>query len=323
MESYDVVIIGGGPIGIACAIEAQKNNLSYVVIEKGTIANSIYHYPLYMQFFSTADLLEIDNIPFITTEKKPGRKDALEYFQAIVRTRKINIHLYEKMLLVQKSANGFKIATSKAEYEAQNVVIATGFYDIPKMMNVKGETLPKVRHYYTEPYPYTHQKVAVIGASNSAVDAALEIYRKGGDVTMLVRGGEINPRVKYWIKPDIENRIKEGSIKVFYHAMVTEITETKVKFLQNCDEHEIDNDYVLALTGYLPNFKMLEDMGIEVSGEAKVPVHNKETMETNVKGIYLAGVVCGGKETFLWFIENSRIHAKQIMENIVKVDVLK
>jgi len=315
MNLYDVVIIGGGPIGIACAIEAQKKNLSYLIIEKGTIANSIYHYPLYMRFFSTANLLEIDNIPFITTDPKPGRKDALEYFQAIVRTRKINIHLYEEMLSVEKSKN-FHITTTKATYEAKHIILATGFYDIPNLMHVKGENLPKVKHYYTEPYPYTHQNVVVVGASNSSVDAALEIYRKGGNVTMLIRGSAIGERVKYWIKPDIENRISEGSIKAYFNAQITEITEDKVFFQHENEIKFLDNDFVLALTGYLPNFKMLQNLGIELQGEDLIPQHNTETMETNVKGIYLAGVVCGGKQTHLWFIENSRIHAKMIMEHI-------
>lgn len=317
MKIFDLIIIGGGPIGIACAIEAQKKHLSYLIIEKGTIANSIYHYPLYMRFFSTADLLEIDNVPFITTDNKPGRKDALEYFQALVRTRDLHINLYEKMLSIEKEEN-FTVTTTKATYQAQNVILATGFYDIPNLIGVKGENLPKVKHYYSEPYPYTGQKVVVVGASNSSVDAALEVWRKGGEVTMLVRGNAIGERVKYWIKPDIENRIAEGSIKAYFGANLTEITDKTVQISHKGQLKTLANDFVLALTGYLPNFEMLKAAGIALEGPQLLPQHNTNTMETNVPGLYLAGVVCGGKQTHLWFIENSKIHAQKIIAHITQ-----
>lgn len=316
MDIYDIIIIGGGPIGIACALEAKKNNLSYLIIEKGTIANSLYNYPLYMTFFSTAEKLELDNIPFITSRPKPGRQDALEYYQGITRKYALNIHLYEKVLLVNKNRN-FHVTTTKRTYEAKHIIVATGFYDIPNPLQVKGEDLPKVKHYYSEPYPYAHQKVVVVGASNSAVDAALEIYRKGGEVSMIIRGEEIGRRVKYWVKPDIENRITEGSIKAYFNSEITEITPDKVFFKQGEQALSIDNDFVLALTGYLPNFEFLKSMGIELEAEACLPKHDTETMETNIEGIYLAGVVCGGKNTHLWFIENSRIHATRIIQHII------
>lgn len=318
MNIYDLVIIGGGPIGLACALEAEKKKLSYIILEKGTIANSLYHYPLYMRFFSSADRLEIDGVPFITTAPKPGRQEALEYYQGITRQRNINIHLYEKVSDVTKDGELFKVVSSKSEYTAKNVILATGFYDIPNPIQVKGEELPKVQHYYSEPYPYAKQKVVVIGASNSSVDAALEIYRKGGDVTMIVRGPEIGRRVKYWVRPDIENRISEGSIKAYFNAELTEIKDGSVIFRDgDGNTNEIENDFVLALTGYLPDFDFLGKAGVLLEGESMVPHHNDHTMETNVSGLYLAGVVCGGKNTHLWFIENSRIHAQIIMNAIV------
>ncbi|MEH7888837.1 YpdA family putative bacillithiol disulfide reductase [Elizabethkingia meningoseptica] len=318
MNIYDLVIIGGGPIGLACALEAEKKKLSYIILEKGTIANSLYHYPLYMRFFSSADRLEIDGIPFITTAPKPGRQEALEYYQGITRQRNINIHLYEKVTAVTKENDLFKIVSSKSEYTAKNVILATGFYDIPNRIHVKGEELPKVKHYYSEPYPYSKQKVVVVGASNSSVDAALEIYRKGGDVTMIVRGSEIGRRVKYWVRPDIENRITEGCIKAYFNSEITEIKENTVVFRdENDNTVEIENDFVLALTGYLPDFEFLDKTGVLLEGESMVPHHSDHTMETNVPGLYLAGVVCGGRNTHLWFIENSRIHAQIIMNAIV------
>lgn len=318
MECFDVIIIGGGPIGLNCALEAEKAGLSYLIIEKGTIVNSLYNYPLYMTFFSTAEKLEIANIPFISTAPKPGRREALEYYQGITRQRKLNINLYEKVLNIRKE-NIFSVETTKANYSAKNVIIATGFYDFPNLMKVKGEELPKVKHYYSEPYPYAKQKIAVIGSSNSAVDAALETYRKGAEVTMIVRHADISKSVKYWVKPDIENRIKEGEIKAFFHAEVVEITDRTIIFKdENQTIHEIENDFVLAMTGYLPNFEFLRNSGIQLQGDCLKPQYNENTMETNIAGLYLAGVVCGGKDTHLWFIENSRIHAEIIMNNIVK-----
>jgi len=318
MEILDILIIGGGPIGLNCALEAQENNLSYLIIEKGTIVNSIYNYPLYMKFFSTAEKLEIAGIPFISTAPKPGRQEALEYYQGITRQRNININVYEKVEKVSKERNIFEIETSKGKYFAKNVIISTGFYDIPNLMNIPGENLEKVKHYYTEPYPYAKQKIVVVGSSNSSVDAALETYRKGAEVTMIIRHSEISKNVKYWVKPDIENRIEEGSITAHFNSEIIEIKKNSVIFKdENGKVNEIENDFVLAMTGYLPDFDFLKNSGIDLQGDCLNPIYHPETMETNVKNLYLAGVVCGGKDTHLWFIENSRIHAEMIVRDII------
>ena len=318
MEILDLLIIGAGPIGLNCALEAKKNNLTYLIVEKGTIVNSLYHYPLYMRFFSTAEKLEIAEIPFITTAPKPGRQDALEYYQGIARQKDLSINLYEKVLNVRKNEEIFEVETSKSRYFAKNVIISTGFYDLPNTMNIPGENLEKVKHYYTEPYPFAQQKIVVVGSSNSAVDAALETYRKGAEVTMIIRHSEISKSVKYWVKPDIENRILEGSIKAHFNAELTEIKENAVIFKDEKGElHEIENDFVLAMTGYLPDFDFLRNTGIRLEGDCLNPYYNPETMETNIPNLYLAGVVCGGKDTHLWFIENSRIHANIIIKNIL------
>lgn len=318
MKNFDVVIIGGGPIGIVCGLEAKKRGLSYLIIEKGCIVNSLYNYPDNMTFFSSSDKLEIGGIPFISINARPYKSEALEYYRRIVTSKKLSINLFEEVKSVEQLPNDdFAIKTSKDSYTAKNVVIATGFYDIPNMMNIPGEELPKVSHYYKNPHFYAHQKVVVVGAANSSVDAALEIYRKGGDVTLVVRESEISSRVKYWVKPDIENRINEGSITALFNSEVLEIRETDVLIKTPDKSIILENDYVLALTGYKPNFSFLQKMGIKISeDETRRPDYNNETLETNVKGVYLAGVVCGGMETHKWFIENSRIHAPIIMENI-------
>jgi len=318
MEPLDLVIVGGGPIGIACGLEAQKNGLSYVILEKGPIVNSLYNYPNNMQFFSSSEKLEIDNIPFISKEAKPKRDAALEYYRRIVTNNKLNIRLFEKVTELKKKEDLFQITTTKETYLSKNIVLATGFYDLPNLLNIPGENLPKVSHYYKDPHFYARQKVAVIGASNSAIDAALECWRKGAEVSLIIRGPEVGQRVKYWVRPDIINRIKEGSIKAFYNTSVKEIKQTEIILNTEHGEVKLANDFVLALTGYMPNFKFLEQLGIELSKDAKrLPNYNPETMESNIKGLYLAGVICGGMETHKWFIENSRIHSEMITQHII------
>ena len=317
----DLIIVGGGPIGIACALDAKKNDLSYLILEKGTLVNSLYNYPSNMTFFSTSEKLELDEIPFISTNPKPHKQEALEYYRRIVTSNHLKIHLFEKVEKIEttEGESVHKVITTIGTYTSKNVIIATGFYDIPNYLKIPGEDLPKVAHYYGDPHFYATQKTIVVGASNSAVDAALEIYRKGGDVTMVVRGPAIGERVKYWVKPDIDNRIDEGSIKAVFNAELKEIKENEVIITSKEGDQALENDWVLLLTGYRPNFEFLKSMGIQLSDDGKkIPQYDPETMESNVKGLYLAGVICGGVETHKWFIENSRVHATMIVSDIVR-----
>ena len=319
METLDIIIVGGGPIGIACGLEAKKKGLSYLIVEKGTIVNSLFNYPINMQFFSSSERLEIDEIPFISKEAKPKRNESLEYYRRIVTSNKLNINLFETVEDVQKQDDLFLIKSDKNQYLAYNVIIATGFYDLPNMLDIPGEDLPKVSHYYKDPHYYASQKLAVIGASNSAVDAALECWRKGAEVTMIIREPEVGHRVKYWVRPDILNRINEGSIAAYFNSNVKEIRENEIIVDTPDGLITLDNNFVLALTGYMPNFAFLEQLGIILSDDEKrIPSYDESTMETNVNGLYLAGVICGGMETHKWFIENSRIHAKIIVKAILE-----
>ncbi|MDF2517308.1 MAG: hypothetical protein K0R59_2604 [Sphingobacterium sp.] len=317
-SSYDIIIVGGGPIGLACALEAKQANLNYLILEKGCLVNSLYNYPQNMTFFSSSERLEIGDIPFVTTNPKPKRTEALEYYRRIQQKFELDTHLFEEVLDIQRNEDAnFNVKTSKRSYVTKKVIIATGFYDIPMLLNIPGEKLDKVRHYYNDPHYYSGQKVIVVGASNSSIDAALETFRKGAQVTLVIRGNEISPRVKYWVKPDIENRIAAGEIDVLYNSQLTSVTETSASIQTPTGIVEIENDFVLALTGYRPNFDFLRKIGVNIPEQAPcIPCHNEQTMETNITGLYLAGVVCGGLNTHLWFIENSRIHAKQIIEHI-------
>ncbi|MBD1429593.1 YpdA family putative bacillithiol disulfide reductase [Sphingobacterium litopenaei] len=315
---YDVIIIGAGPIGIACGIAAKNNNLSHLIIEKGCLVNSLYNYPINMTFFSSSERLEIEEIPFVTTNPKPKRAEALEYYRRVHDKYKLNTCLFEEVLACNKNEGVFEIKTSKAQYIAKHVIVATGFYDIPMYLNIPGENLPKVSHYYKDPHYYAGMNVVVVGASNSSIDAALETYRKGAKVTLVVRATDISHRVKYWVRPDILNRISEGSIDVYFESNLSAIRQNEVVISTPKGDVTIPNDFVLALTGYRPNFELLRKFSINVPDEeCMIPEHNPETMETNIGGLYLAGVVCGGLNTHLWFIENSRIHAKMIMDSIL------
>ena len=317
----DILIIGGGPIGIACGLAAQKAGLSFVIVEKGCLVNSLYNYPSTMTFFSTSEKLEIGGVPFVTNSYKPVRAEALEYYRRVATSNHLPINLFEEVAGIKKEGGVFIVTTAKATYQAKNVIISTGFYDIPVKLNIPGEDLPKVKHYYQDPNYYALQKVVVVGSSNSAIDVALETYRKGAEVTLVIRGADVGERVKYWIRPDIMNRIKEGSIKAYFKSNLKAIRQYEVDIETPEGLVTIPNDFVMAMTGYQPNFEFLKKVGVTLSDDRFVPEYNHETMETNVPGLYLAGVVVGGMDTHLWFIENSRIHAGMIIGDIVrKVD---
>lgn len=315
----NTLIIGAGPIGLACALEAKARGLSYVVLEKGCLVNSLYHYPVNMTFFSTSERLEIGGVPFVSNNAKPNRNEALEYYRRVAVSAGLDIRLFEKVVSIKRNGDAFEVLTSRHNtYHTASVVIATGFYDIPYLLNVPGEELEKVTHYYNDPHYYAFRKVIVVGANNSAVDAALETWRKGAEVTMVIREGEIGKRVKYWVRPDIINRIEEGSIKAWFHSTVKEIRETEVVIQTPGGLVHIPNDSVIAATGYQPDLGFLQQMGIHLSDdELRTPQYDPGTHQTNVPGIYLAGVICGGMNTHSLFIENSREHAVKIMEHIL------
>ena len=317
---YDLIIIGGGPIGLNCGIEAEKNNLKYLILEKGMLVNSLFNYPQNMTFFSTSDKLEIGNIPFISQNNKPTRAEALEYYRRAAASWNLNINLYEEVKSVEKNDSIFEINSNKRKYLTKNIILATGFYDFPYLLNIPGERLSKVTHYYKEPHPYYNMDVAIIGSANSAVDVALETYRKGAkSVSLIIRENKIGSNVKYWVKPDIENRIKDGSIIAYYKSNVIEIFEESIIIKTGNKTFSIPNDFVIAMTGYKPNYSLIKMLGIKLKNDKyNTPVYDESTMETNKKNIYIAGVVCGGLKTNKWFIENSRVHAEIIIKNLNK-----
>ena len=316
----DLIIIGAGPIGLACGIEAKKNNLDYLIVDKGMLVNSIYNYPVNTTFFSTSDKLEIGEIPFISHNVKPTRTEALEYYRRVCDSWDLNLDLYNEVLEIEKKESLFILNTRNGIKKSKNIVICTGFYDIPYMLNIPGEELDKVLHYYNESHPYYKMDIAIVGAGNSAVDVALDTYRKGANnVTMIIREKEIGGNIKYWVKPDIVNRIESGEIKAFYESEILEIKENTILIKTPTGVEKINNDFVLAMTGYLPNYEILKKLGVKINDdEFKTPSYNEETMETNINGVFLAGVICGGLKTNKWFIENSRDHSQKILSTIIK-----
>jgi thioredoxin reductase (NADPH) len=316
---YDLLILGAGPIGLACGIEAKKAGLNYLILEKGALCNSIYNYPVNMTFFSTSERLELAGIPFMSAGAKPTRTEALEYYRRIYFLFNLKVNLYEEVKTLKKEEGIFQIHTSKGAYTSSKIILATGFYDLPNLMHVPGEELPKVLHYYKEPWPFVGQKVLVVGGANSAVDAALECWRKGAQVSMALLGDEVDENVKYWVRPDIMNRIKEGSIRAIKNSKVVEILPTEVRLATPEGEIRLPNDWVLALTGYRPNFSLLDQLGVTLSlDEKRQPCYDQTNQESNVPGVYLAGVVCGGLNTREFFIENSISHAAAIVQDILK-----
>jgi len=316
----DLIIIGAGPIGLACGIEAKKNNLDYLIVDKGMLVNSIYNYPVNTTFFSTSDKLEIGEIPFISHNVKPTRTEALEYYRRVCDSWDLNLDLYNEVLEIEKKESLFILNTRNGIKKSKNIVICTGFYDIPYMLNIPGEELDKVLHYYNESHPYYKMDIAIVGAGNSAVDVALDTFRKGANsVTMIIREKEIGGNIKYWVKPDIVNRIESGEIKAFYESEILEIKENTILIKTPTGVEKINNDFVLAMTGYLPNYEILKKLGVKINDdEYKTPLYNDETMETNINGVFLAGVICGGLKTNKWFIENSRDHSQKILSTIIK-----
>jgi len=314
-----VIIIGAGPIGLATAIELKRKGISSKIIERGCLVNSIYNYPKDMTFFSTSERLEIGDVPFISHNPKPTRREALEYYRRAAESYELDVHLYEEVQEVQGEDGAFTVTTDKGTYPAQKVVVATGFYDIPKKMNIPGEELDKVKHYYDEAHAYAWQDLLVIGGGNSAVDAALETYRTHANVTLAVRDAHIKETVKYWVKPDIENRIKNDEIIGYFNTEVKEIKPKEVVLDTPEGIKTIPNDFVLAMTGYQPNFDLMTRFGINLTDdEDRMPVYDDQTLETNRDGMYVAGVVCGGMDTSSLFIENTRIHALHITNDIKK-----
>lgn len=316
---HDVVVIGCGPVGLACAIEAKRERLSALVIDKGALVNSIVGYPTNMEFFSTPELIEIGGHPFPIPHYKPTREDAIEYYRAVTAREELDVRLYERVLEVTGQRDDFTVVTTRGEHRTRHVVVSVGFFDHPNRLNVPGGDLPKVTHYYKEPFPYIRQNVAVIGARNSAAKAALDCHRHGAIVTLVVRAASLSEKIKYWIRPDLENRIKEGSIRTFFNTSIESIGVSTLTLRTPDGVREIANDWVLAMTGYHPDFTLLERFGIDFRDDAyRTPVYDEATFETNRPGIYIAGTVCGGYHTSRWFIENGRFHALQIARHMAR-----
>jgi bacillithiol disulfide reductase len=315
----DVLVIGAGPVGLACAIESSRRGLVARVVEKGALVNSILGYPARMEFFSTPDLIEIGGHPFPVSGYKPTREDALEYYRSVAARERLDVRLYETVRNVRGERGAFNVQTTRGTHDARAIVVATGFFDLPNRLDVPGEDLPKVTHYYREPYAYVGQRVAIIGGRNSAAKAALDCYRHGAHVTLVVRDAELSSKIKYWVKPDLENRIKEGSIRAFLQTVVDEIREGAIVLRTPDGRQEIANDWVLAMTGYRPDFAFLESLGVTFADDGyRTPIYDEATFETRRPGVYIAGTVCGGYQTGRWFIENGRLHAQQIAEHLAR-----
>jgi thioredoxin reductase (NADPH) len=318
---YDVLVIGAGPTGLACAIDAQSAGFRVVLVDKGCLCNSLYHYPAHMTFFTTPELLEIGNIPFPSPNQKPNRNEALQYYRQVAAYYKLDVRQYQTVERVTGSDGGFQVQLRDrfdrpSRLTARKLIVATGYYDLPNYLQIPGENLSKVMHYYDDPHPYSGLDIVVIGGKNSAAIAALELWRHGARVTLVHRGPDIHRHVKYWIKPDIENRIKAGEVKAYFQSQVAEITPDTVLIETPAGNVVLKNDFVFALIGYHPDFDFLEALGVQSIGRDRMPVCDPETLESNVPGIYLAGVIVAGNRTNEIFIENGRFHGKQIARSL-------
>jgi thioredoxin reductase (NADPH) len=316
-EKLDAVVIGAGPVGLACALEIQRQGLTVTVVDKGALVNSIVGYPTNMEFFSTPELLEIGGYPFPMASYKPHREDALDYYQRVAASEKLSLRLYERVTGLRGQAGDFVVETVKGEIATRTVVVATGFFDVPNQLGIPGENLPHVNHYYKEPYAHAGQDVVVIGAKNSSAKAALSLVRSGARVTLVVRGPEVSESVKYWIRPDLLNRIKEGRITAYFTTRLDAITPTTVEVTTPEGPRSLRADYVYALTGYRPDYTLLVDMlalPLDTNDDARPPIFDPATHETARPGVFVAGTVCGGLATSRWFIENGRHHAQLIAQ---------
>lgn len=318
MYNEEIIIVGAGPCGLAAAIALQEMGKKPLIIEKGNIVNSIYHYPTHQTFFSTSEKLEIGGLPFVTDSYKPKRNQALVYYREVAKRKNLRINAFEEVQKVEKSAGGFTVITTKDRYHACYIVIATGYYDHPNYMNVPGEELPKVFHYFKEAHPYFDKDVCVIGGKNSSVDAALELVKAGARVTVLYRGKDYSQSIKPWILPEFDSLVRNGTIQMHFNAHVKEITEDQVFFLKDGAESVIENDFVFAMTGYHPDHHFLKTIGVQIDEESGRPIINPDTMETNVPGVYIAGVIAAGNNANEIFIENGRFHGDQIASDIIE-----
>ncbi len=321
METYDIICIGAGPTGLATAIEAKRAGMRPLVIDKACLCNSIFHYPVNMVFFTTPELLEIGDLPLVCAAEKPTRVEALKYYRRAAEHYALELRLYERVLRVDGLDGNFTVVTTtekgaQQRYLAKKIAVATGYYDLPNLLGVPGEVLPHVAHYYSEPHEFWNQEVVVIGGKNSAAEAALDLYRNGARVTLVHRGKDLGASIKYWVRPDIENRIKAGQIHALLNARVEEITKDEVVIEQHAQTKRVPAKQVFALTGYHPDFSFIEGLGVRLDPESRRPALDPKTLESNVPGIYLAGVVTGGRHTGEIFIENGRFHGKQIIQSL-------
>ena len=320
-EPFDAVCIGAGPTGLACAIEVRRAGLRPLVIDKGCLCNSIFHYPANMQFFTTGERLEIGDLPLTSANSKPTRSEGLKYYRRATEHYGLELRLYETVEGVSGHDGAFIVATHDVEgvrhtYRCRKIIVATGYYDRPNLLNVPGEDLPNVSHYFNDPHPYWHEDVVVIGAKNSAAETALELFRGGARVTLVHRGAQLGASLKYWVRPDIENRIKAGEIQAHFNSHVARIERDRIWIRNGSDERAIPAAQVFAMTGYHPDFEFLEKLGIRLDPETRKPACNPKTLESNIAGMYVAGVIVGGRFTGEIFIENGRFHGKQIIAAI-------